>query len=319
MVFQYKRQRRQRIVLGFRYSIFLIKIVQHHISPLPAGLRMKPRIVGRSGFQHPDKRGTLLRCQFVGRCAEISLSGRPDAVCVASEIHRVEIHRQYFLFREKHFKLHGRNPFFCLHHAQPDAGYIAHQSRRIFRSSLKHVFHQLLRNRACTARIALGNHVLHGCRHTLEIDPEMLIKPLILRSHKRLDHHWRYFLIGHRDAILPIVTAHHDTIGTVNNRCRILLRMRDGFQTGRLPEKPKEINVDHQQVYQKQRDQARHDNPRLGIPSRLLVRPLVPTPESCNLMAHESQQIHQLFEQTFDKISLHRHSFFSCKYTASLA
>ena len=157
-----------------------VHIIEHHIAPPTAILRIDTRIIVSGGLQHSNQHGTLVNCKFFRLLAIICLRGRAYAIGVASEVHSVEIHRKYFFLGIEHFYFHSRNPFLCLHYQHPDTWYIAKQPGGIFRSGLEHIFYQLLRYGTCPTCLTMDNHILYRSKHTLEIDTEMVIETLIL-------------------------------------------------------------------------------------------------------------------------------------------
>ena len=94
----------------------LVQLAKYYIPSEQTVLWIDARIVVSSSFKQSDKRGGLLHRYTVGGGIEISVASRLDAESVASEVYRIEIHSQDFIFAVQHLYLYGGNPLLSFHY-----------------------------------------------------------------------------------------------------------------------------------------------------------------------------------------------------------
>ena len=91
------------------------QIIKYHITPFQAVFGVYSGIIGGCCLEHANKCCRLLNGQVGRLIVEIGLAGGLDAISIASEIHRIEVHGQNIFLRIEHFDFNRCDPFFGFH------------------------------------------------------------------------------------------------------------------------------------------------------------------------------------------------------------
>ena len=191
-------------------------IVQNHIPTPKTVLRIGNRVVVRSGFEHTYKYGGLFCGNIFRCCVEVSLTSRFDSKGIRAEVYGIGVHRNDVFLIVKHFEFQGNNPFLAFHYKYANTRNLTNEPCGILCSHAKHILSQLLGDSRCTARIVMNECVFHCCKHSLEVNAEMMIEPFILSIYQSVPKLWVYLIVFDRSSVFIEVFSDELVVCTVN-------------------------------------------------------------------------------------------------------
>ena len=190
-------------------------VVHHHITALDGILGVGDRVIERGCLQHTHEYGCLFGGESFGSGVEIGLASRLDAVCIASEVNGICIHREYLVLVEYHFQLGGDDPLLGLHDKHFHAGNLAEQTCGILGAHAEHVLGQLLRDCAGSAGILVDKSVL-GCSEEADgVNALVLVEAFVLRVNQSLPESGIYLFKLHRRTVLREELADELAVGRI--------------------------------------------------------------------------------------------------------
>ena len=221
------------------HAAIVVQIGQYDIAAFCAVLGVALGVVGARGFQQSYQCGCLFVGQVVGCGGEIGLAGCLYAVCVVPEVHRVEVHGQDFLFREQRFQFRCHDPLLCLDDKEACRAELAEEPRGIFLfgSDAEQVLCQLLCDGACSAGVS-PEHVLDCGKDALEVNAAMMVEAFVFRGNERAYQYGGNLLITDGCAVLIVVFANRETVGTDDDAGFAGDRVAYVAESRRAPEQP---------------------------------------------------------------------------------
>ena len=173
----------------------LAHLLQHHVAPLAATLRLAHRIKVRGVFTHAHQRGGFERGEVARLFAEIYLRRRFDAYGIVQEVEIIKVKREDFLFCVSALQFHGDYPFY---------GLLQQSLHRGGCRGRIELLGQLLRDGAAAARAFLPENAAfhHGARQGFGINARVVVETHVLRCCERVEHHGRNAVVVHEHAVL---------------------------------------------------------------------------------------------------------------------
>ena len=168
------------------YHVVPVHVVDDDVAPLPAVVGVDHGVVHGRGLKESDEGGRLLDGEFFRFCVEVGLGCGLDSVCVAAEIHGVEIECEDFLLGVHILYLVCHIPFLGLHDEGLEHRHLTQESVGVLlEPHLEHVFRQLLCDGAGSTGVTLYD-VLDGTKNTLIVNSIVMVEALVLGADERL-------------------------------------------------------------------------------------------------------------------------------------
>ena len=124
-----------------------LHIVEYYVAAFQTVFGIGARIVVARSLEQSHKYRRLCGGELVGRGIEVSFCRSLDAVCVRTEIHRICIHSENFVFVVENFKFHCKHPLLAFSLSGfADREYIRADPWNTGCAHTEHVLDQLLRN-----------------------------------------------------------------------------------------------------------------------------------------------------------------------------